>query len=171
MSSETQAIRSDQIQPIESGEKGTNLETLILMINAERLKNLEENAFTELKELKERQADVSKLHTILKKLNILSPTGELDLNKHPELKDLIEEAKGMGVEIEEGKVKYSEDEKVRLIDNIRMTIEDMSTNNEMQLQSVTRFNNERYESWQMAKSIIDPLDKAKKGLARALAGR
>lgn len=148
-----------------------NLETLILLINSERLKQLEQKAFSELKELKERQADVSKLHSILKKLNILSPNGELDLKKHPELQELINEAKEMGVEIEEGKTKYTEEDKARLTDNIRMTIEDMNTNNEMQLQSVTRYNNERYESWQMAKSIIDPLDKVKKGLARALAGR
>ena len=52
-----------------------------------------------------------------------------------------------------------------------MHIEDLNTQNDMQLQTVTQLTNERYETYQMARAIMKPLDEDKKQKARSVAGR
>lgn len=151
--------------------KKTNLslEALILLINTERLKRLHNQTQTEFQELKKRQDQVSYLHKLMKAINkSTNPEGEFDCSSNEELKKMLGEAQKMGVDNEPEKCKYSKDERDRLIDNIRMTIEDYSTQNEMQMQTVNRLTNERYESYQLARSILKPLDDAKKNIVRGI---
>ena len=84
---------------------------------------------------------------------------------------MLKQARLLGAEIDEEKLKYNNEERERLIENIRMTIEDFNVQNEMQLQMVTRLTNERYESYQMARSILKPLHDDKMSKARAISGR
>lgn len=146
-----------------------SLETLILLINTHRLKDLRTEINKEFAELKQRQDKVTFLHNLLKKINNdTSATGELDYSKDQELKDLIVKAKDMGVEIPQDKHKYTKEERERLVDNIRMTIEDYNVSNDMQLQAINRLTNERYESYQLARSILKPLHEAKMQSVRGI---
>ncbi len=58
-----------------------------------------------------------------------------------------------------------------LIENIRTSIDDYNTENDLQLQMITRYTNERYETFQMVRSIMKPLHEDKVNKARSAAGR
>lgn len=148
---------------------GISLETLTLLINTERLKSLHDKTKKEFTELKERQNQVSKLHKVLKKINAETSTaGEFDCSSNEELKKLLVEAKDLGVDLKTDKFKYTKDERDRLVENLRMTIDDLNVKNDMQLQTVNRLTNERYESYQLARAILKPLHEAKMQSVRGI---
>lgn len=151
--------------------KTLSLEALILLINTERLKSLQTKTETEFKTLKERQEKVAELHNILKAVNAATTDkGELDLTKNEGLKKLLAKAKELGVDVKGDMNKFNKDERDRLVENIRMTVEDMNVQNDMQLQTISRLTNERYESYQMARSILKPLHDAKVTMAKGIKG-
>lgn len=158
------------------GEEGVNpnrnlsLEALVLLINTERLKNLNDRTIKEFKELKERQGKVRELHEILRQINShTSENDELDLKKTPELLEFLKKAKeNHGLTIDEKKTHYKKDERERLVSNFNMLIQDLNVQNDMQLQTTSRLTNERYESYQMARSILKPLHEDKINKARAI---
>lgn len=160
-------------QPVKGGDPNDlSIETLALLINAERLKYLENKIFKEFVELKKRQDQVSSLHKLMKSINVATnEKGELDCSNNPEIKELLAKAQEYGVDIKDGKFKYSKDERDRLLENVRMTIDDYNVLSDMQLQTITRLTNERYESYQMARSIMKPLHDDKINKARSLSGR
>lgn len=149
-----------------------SLEALVLLINAERLKTLQDSTAKEFKELRERQEKVKQLHDLLQSLNKeTTDKGEVDLKTKKDLADTLKKLKDHGISYNEDKTSYNKDERDRLVENIKMTIEDYNVQNEMQLQKVSRLTNERYESYQMARSILKPLHDDKHNKARAMSGR
>lgn len=151
--------------------KDLSLEALTLLINLERLSALQEETEKNLKEIKERREKITKLHEILQAVNSsIDEKGELDLSKHPELTSLLQKAKELGCTIPEG-TQFNLRQQERLVENIRMVVDDLNMQNDMQIQKVTRLTNERYESYQMARSILKPLHEAKISNARAVSGR
>lgn len=150
--------------------KDISLEALILLINSERLHTLEDQIHKEFQELKPRQDQVAFLHKLLKAINSsTNDKGGLDWSKNDELLELMDKAREMGVDIPEGKKKFNQDERERLVDNVKMTVEDLNVQNDMQLQNITRLNNERFESYQLARAIMKPLHDVKIQSARAFA--
>ncbi len=149
--------------------KNLSLEALVLLINTERLHHLHNKTHKEFKELKDRQDKVAQLHQLLKKINTqTTDNGEFDCTSNKELQQLIAKAKEIGVEIKDGKFKYTKGERDRLVENIRMTVEDLNVMNDMQLQTINRLTNERYESYQMARSILKPLHETKMQMAKGI---
>lgn len=151
--------------------KSLSLEALSLLINTERLKRLENKITTEFVELKKRQDQVTFLHKLIKAINAGTVNEEFDCSSNPELQNLLGKAKEYGADLKEGKFKYNKDERERLIENIRITADDFNVLNDMQLQTITRFTTERYESYQLARSIMKPLHEDKVNKARAMAGK
>lgn len=151
--------------------KDLSLESLVLLVNAERLHFLEKKITTEFIELKQRQDQVSYLHKLIKKINTGTVKGEFDCSSDPELQSMLKKAKEYGVDLTDGKTKFNADERERLIENARMTVEDLNILNDMQLQTITRLTTERYESYQLARSIVKPLHEDITNKARAIAGR
>lgn len=164
-------ILQSKINKTSSDYDSLSLESLALLINTERLKRLENSIVNQFVELKKRQDQVIFLHKLIKTINIATENGAFDCSNNPDLQKLMSKAQEHGVDIKDGKFKYTSDERERLIDNIRMTADDYNVLNDMQLQTVTRLTNERYESYQLARSIMKPLDDDKKNKARAIAGR
>lgn len=148
-----------------------SLEALVLLINTERLRSLEKKITAEFLELKKRQDEVSFLHKLIKTINTATANEEFDCTQNEELKSLLAKAKEYGVDIKEDKFKYNKEERERLIENIRITADDNNVLNDMQLQTITRLTTERYESYQLARSIMRPLHEDKVNKARAIAGR
>ena len=151
--------------------KELGIESLVLLINTERLRFLENKITKEFIELKRRQDDVSFLHKLIKSVNSSTTNEELDCSKNTELQQMLKKATELGVDLKVDKFKYTKDERERLIENIRLTAEDMNVLNDMQLQTITRLTTERYESYQLARSIMKPLHEDKIDKARAIAGR
>jgi hypothetical protein len=149
-----------------------SIEALILLINTERLNYLKEQTRKELDELKGRQEKVKTLHKLLRAINkATDDKGKLDIAANPEIKDLIKSVKDLGVDIKEGKLNYTKEERDRLVENIRITADDHNVENDMQLQTISRLTNERYETYQMARSILKPLHDDKMRKAREVAGK
>ncbi len=172
--SNVQQVVTDSVKNVGAGKdpKKLSLEALLLLITSERLKKLETDSRRELKELQQRQQKVAFLHKLTKTINTAtSPQGEFDCTTIPEIQQMFKDAKEMGVQLDETKLKYNDDERDRLIENIKMSVDDLNIQNEMQLQFVTRLTNERYESYQMARSILKPLHDDKLNKARAISGR
>ena len=149
-----------------------SLETLTYLICKQRVNDLENKMRSEFKDLKTRQSQVKFLHQLLKGINLSTDNkGNFDCTGNEDLLKMFGEAKEMGIEVDQGKLKYNREERERLVDNIRMTCDDLNIQNEMQLQTITRLTNERYESFQLAKSIMKPLHDDKVNKARAISGR
>jgi hypothetical protein len=151
--------------------RSLSLESLALLITAERLKSLENQIRTEFVQLKKRQDEVMMLHKLIKAVNMATVNDEFDCTNHQELKELLLKAKESGVDLDPSKMKYKKDEKERLIENIRLTADDYNVLNDMQLQTITRLTTERYESYQLARAIMKPLHEDKHNKARAMAGK
>lgn len=148
------------------------LEQLVLLILAERLNSLQDSVEKELADLNERQKDVRTLHKVMKAINAnTDDKGNFDCTKSPELIDLLNQARELGIDIKEGKTKYTKEERDRLVDNLKMGVEDLNVQNEMKLQKISRLTNERYESYQLARTIMKPLHDDKVNKARAAGGR
>ena len=152
---------------------GSNLsiEATVLLVNTQRLKYLENQIKSEFLELKKRQDEVSFLHKLIKTINAATVNDELDCTNNKEIQDLLLKAKEHGVNLKEDKFTYTKEERERLIENIRLTSDDNNHLNDMQFQSVNRLITERYESYQLARSILKPLHEDKINKARAIAGR
>ena len=149
-----------------------SLEALVLLVNTERLKSLHETTQSEFRSLRTRQEQVRQLHNLMKSINAkTTTTGEFDCSNDTELQGLLNNSRVLGVEFAENKYKYTKDECARLLDNIRVTVDDLNVQNDMQLQAISRLTNERYESYQMARSILKPLHDDKVNKARAIANR
>lgn len=162
----------------DSDSKDMELEQLVFLLLTERMQQLQQKSTDEFKELKKRQDEVVEMHKLLKAINSnTNDDSELSFAADSDLKKLLDNAREkLGIDIPDGKVKngrvtYSKDQRERLIDNIRMTIDDHNTKNDMQMQTVTRLINERYESYQMARAILKPIHDDKMSKARAIAGR
>lgn len=164
-------VLSEAIHGTPSLGSNLSLEALVLLINSERLKNLENKITSEFIELKKRQDEVSFLHKLIKTINTATTNDEFDCSNNQELQDCLAKAKEHGVDLKEGKFKYNKEERERLIENIRMTADDNNVLNDMQLQTITRLTTERYESYQLARSIMKPMHEDKVNKARAIAGR
>ncbi len=144
-----------------------SLESLVGLILTRRLSDIANESQTKIKELQDRQKIVRDLHDVMRAVNAYDQ-GDIDLSKDQKLKDLLKRAKELGVDIKEGKTKYTVEERARLIDNLRMTVEDYNMQNDLQLQALTRLTSEIYESYQLAKSILKPLHDDKINKARAM---
>ncbi|MGA8164499.1 MAG: hypothetical protein WB791_05670 [Waddliaceae bacterium] len=165
-------VMSQAAAPIDSSDKNHDelpLESLVLLTLTARFDYLQKKSQAQLTELKERQDNVAELNDIVKAINRATDAdGGLDLSNQDELKDLLQKAGDYGVEIQEGKEIFNREERNRLVDNCRMTVDDLNTQNEMQLQTLSRLTNERYEMYQMARTIIKPLHEAKMSYAKAI---
>lgn len=149
-----------------------SLETHAWYLNIVKVDDLENKILKESKELNERRERVKFLHGIIKGINNITNSNEgIDFSKHSELKQLIDEAVNYYNDlVDVKKMLYTKEEKERLLDNLRMTIDDLAVQNDVQMQTITRLDYARQEMFQMARSITKPLDEDKKGKARAIRG-
>jgi len=170
-----QQVTNDLINAVQDGApvdtKNLTLEQLVILVNTERVRSLEAKSKAELQELKARYAQVRTLNDLRKLINnVLSADGSVDLTKHPELLEKLNNAKSLGVPVVDGKTQYSKEEADRLLDNVKMTIDDLNVQNDLQMQQVSRLQNDHHESFQLAMSIMRPIHNAKQSSIRAIGG-
>lgn len=174
MSESVDAIGAEELEEIKEdvlSNDDISVEALALLLNTQRIRQLEEQTKKELKDLKARQDQVRFLHKLQKAINsTMKDDGSIDWSNEPDLLALLDKARDLGVDIPEGKKKFNKEERKRLVENIKMTTDDLNLENELQLQTITRLTNERYESYQMARAILKPLHEDKINKARKLAG-
>lgn len=149
-----------------------SLEELILLIHTNKINTLEASSRTELQQLQERQGQVRFLHKLLTGINSnTDSSGGFSCTNDPDMQQLLTQAEEIGVDLDPTRTKYTQAEKERLVENLRLQCEDLNVQNELQLQTITRLTNERYEMYQMARSILKPLHEDKINKARSASGR
>lgn len=148
-----------------------SVESLALITATQGVKKLEDKMKTEFMELKERQGQVRLMHQLQKQINANSTDGEgFDWSENEELQALINEVRELGVAIpgEEDNFVFTEEDKRALMDNLKMTVDDLQILNDLQLQKISSLTNRRYEFYQMARSILRPLHEDKINKARKI---
>ena len=159
------------IQGEEIDVNSITIQQLMLLLSNERVEDSRIGSERELRELIERQKVVAELHKVLSGINSeTTKEGTLQVKEGTTLHALLKKAEELGVSLQKTEGSFERDERERLVQNLRLTIEDLNTRNEMQLQKVTKFTNERYEAYQMARSILKGPDEANKSSARKIAG-
>lgn len=149
-----------------------SLEEMILLVTSTKVQSLEQQTAQELSDLKKRQDQVKLLHQLLSLINKSTDSkGAFDGSKIDNISQILQQAKDLGVDLDPTKLKYSKEERERLVENIRLGCDDLNTQNEIQLQTINRLTNERYEVYQLARSATKSLHEDKISKARAMAGR
>lgn len=121
--------------------------------------------------LEKRQHKIFELYNLLQAINKAADAdGALDLSNQGEVKELLQKAGDCGVEIQDGKEIFNREEKNRLVDNIRMTVDDLNTQNETDMQKITKMQNEIDEMYKVQKSVLKTLHDAIMACAKAIRG-
>jgi len=218
-------VTSESIEAVLPKDESHSTQTLLKLLCAHRLKELERIMYDETQTLKKRQQRIRWLNSVLRAINQSTETkkGTLEIQEGSELekifekgKELYEEAEKMmeeagaiDEEIEElvqdpeknkdlihslkkhskllkeeaqeimdtvnaanvygNKDWYGKEERERLVENIRMAHEDLTSLNNQQMQKVNRMNNERHETLLMAKMLAKMLNDDILNKARSLA--
>lgn len=150
-----------------------SVESLALVCCTTGVSRVENQMANEYVELRERQERIHVLHQLQREINASSEAGEgFDWSDNPELQALVERARELGVPIpgEQGDYVFDEADQRALMENIRMTVDDLQMLNDLQLQKIANLTNRRYEFYQMARAILRPLHEAKVNAARKAGG-
>lgn len=180
----------ENAQSISSSSSSDNsskieMEPLLRDIMFARMESLKNSTATDLEEVLARQKEVEELHKLLARINEgTDKDGKLKVTEEileylkkaikndensPELNALKMDAKELKV-LEQGKT-YTSAERQRLYENIKAHIETLQTKIDMQLQALTQSTNERYETYQLARSIMKSLMELGKTVVRGISGR
>jgi hypothetical protein len=165
--------RVDEVKPLPleiAQKEDINLLQEVANLLKNTLDLLEKKTMGELELLQKRHGHVESLHELLKEINQnTNSKGEVDLN-NPKALELIEKAKQLGIDIKDksGKFSFNKEQREYLIDSIQMTIDDLRVQYELQMQTVTRLTNSRYEFIQLARLIEKRLDECAKQVIRGI---
>lgn len=152
--------------------EGESLENALFLVQSEKIHYLGGKIVSTLEQLHLRQQEVRRLQEIIASLNQkVSESGTLSIEENSNEHKLLEEAQTLGAKISTFHGVFNPQQYDRLIENIKMSVEGLNVQNEMDLQDVTRLQNEQYNLYQLVKSIHRPLDEDKRNKARAAGGR
>lgn len=102
--------------------------------------------------IKERTDNVDVLTLLLSKIN--SEKGAIDWTNNEEMKNLIEKARAIGVDIPKDKLKWSEDEKKLLKENIQMRKDSMEKVTQLERTDMQRYLQEASQCHQARSNIL-----------------
>ena len=103
-------------------------------------------------QIKSRTDSIDILTTFMSKIN--NSTGDIDWSNDPALKDLVDKAKKIGVDIPDGKYKWTEDEKRLLKENIQMRKDSMEKITQLERTDMQRFMQEASQCHQARSNVL-----------------
>jgi|GEM_PF-3133367 len=168
-------VFSEKVEKVENKktEKSSySLETLTLLVNKERVDHLENKLKTNFKDLRKRHEEIKALQSLIRALNAATDENEkLDLTNKPELKELYQQV-GEKFDLSlPKKDKFTGFERERMIENIKMAVNEANLDNDLLMNLVQQLNSERNESFQLALKILKTLNDIKTRQTQAIAGR
>lgn len=102
--------------------------------------------------VKERTDGIDHLTLLISKIN--SEKGAIDWSKNDEMKQIVEKARALGVDIPEGKLKWTEDEKKLFKENIQMRKDSMEKLTQLERTDMQRFLQEASQCHQARSNIL-----------------
>jgi hypothetical protein len=165
-------IQVRDVQGVAEFAEEQTLESALFLVQSEKIHHLSSKIVSTLDGLHERQKEVRRLQEIIALLNKnVTDEGTLTVEEGSLEQELLEELQSRGVQVKQTVGVFNPQQYDRLIENIKMSVEGLNVQNEMNLQDVTRLQNEQYNVYQLVKSIHKPLDEDKRNKARAVGGR
>lgn len=144
-----------------------NLEKLYLVVHAGRINDIGDMSKKELGLVQEGMDKVSTLHDLIARINaITDKDGKINVEKDSELSKLMKEAEEMGVKFSKTEGEFTDKERERVVENIRLSIESLNTSNDMKLQQITRLTNAEHEMYNMTRQGFKVIDEDKKNKIR-----
>ena len=102
--------------------------------------------------IKERTDSIDLLTLLISKIN--SEKGAIDWSNNEEMKQLIEKARALGVDIPQGKFKWNEDEKKLLKENIQMRKDSMEKVTQLERTDMQRYLQEASQCHQARSNVL-----------------
>lgn len=150
-------------------EEEQSLETLLWMIRAGHLETLTKKSKEGFQKAAESQKVVAELYDCIKAINRATKGQDsLDISKDDALKTILKRANELECEIELEKMTYTKEERERLLENIRMTVDEKNTDNDLHIQEMTRNYTGQNEMFNLLKSSFGKLDDIKRSILRGL---
>lgn len=132
---------------------------------------IDKKCIEEFEKVEKNKNDVKALHELRQEINKnTNSKGELDLN-NPRGIELIKKAKELGIVFKDknGKLSFTKEEREYLIEAIEMTIKDLNIQSQLQMQTLSRLTNLRYEFHQLARLIEKRIDECLKQVIKGIA--
>lgn len=161
----------ETLEAIVAKTSDINLLKEVRTILYDSLQLLENKTMAELEVLHKRHADVEQLQELRQLINdCRNSKGEIDFKNNPRGVELLQKAKQLGVKFDDKKVSFSKEQTENLVDAIETKIGNLNLEYELQMQTVTRLTNLRYEFIQLARLIEKRIDELMTKLARGIQG-
>lgn len=130
---------------------GRSLQTLTHLFTKKAIKDNTVAQMKELQELKKEHAKVRELQKLQQLLTIPGDEGDLALSE--EMLSIMEKAEKCGTVIPKYGDSITKDQRVDLIDRLRVTIDNLSQDNDILLQKVSRMTNLMHEMLAVARNL------------------
>lgn len=147
---------------------------LLHMLHVETLRNKIEK---EMAELHMRQDKIKAIHDIMQDINnAMDEEGNLDLNKHPELREKFQKLKEHGLKIPEKdqnniqKEKFNMHESRRILENCQYKIDDWGKEDNLQMRKIQNYFTESEQSIMIAKHTMQAIDKPARAMISGIKG-
>lgn len=156
------------------GIKWARIDSLVNAILMERLENIEKKSTKQTEKLLSIQGDMKVLGDLLSKIvaKTDSTTGEFDASGDQELQDLLEKAKGLGLEYSNpsGDLKFTKFDRDNLVANLDDLKKEKQTLMNYQIKQVEHLLTERTESYKYAHSILKTISDILMKITRNIKG-
>lgn len=152
-SSSTATIKN--IAPIEAPmgvNDGRSLQALTHLLTQ---KAVRDNAIVQTEKLKELKGEQGKVRELQKLQQLMTVVGdEGDLAITDEMRSLIEKAEKYGAVIPKYEDKLTKEQRVDMVDRLRVTTENINQDNDMLLQAISRITNVAHEMYALARTLM-----------------
>lgn len=190
---DTQAVQKSTAM-LDQGFDNLSIQQILKLMILEKAHEVRKSMVEQAKELRERQVRIHFLHTLSQKLTQAIKDGAIDFGEEYEQVLAAEQAKTQEEKDEENKnpsdltalqllirakndfgydlqleKEYDKEYVPKLLDSVRTICDDLNMQNNLQSQDLSQLVNERYEIFQLARSMTKVIDELMKRMAQGMA--
>lgn len=132
-------------------EKQLALGAMIYAIALRRQSELVQKSKDGMLEIQEKNRNIAKVNAAMQAINACE-SGDLDLTNKPQLMEQLKQAKEAGAFIDLSKTKYSQEDRHRLLDNLRLSSDSLNMQTQTEMQQANLLS-QVYENFTAARPI------------------
>lgn len=135
-----------------SSEKQESLSRMMYLLTLRRQNELLAQSKEGIAEIQEKGRKVSQVNAASQAINACE-SGALDLTNNLELQEALKKAKDAGADIKLDKMKYTPEERNRLLENLRTTTDTLNMQTQTEMQSANLLS-QVFDCWTAARPLI-----------------
>jgi hypothetical protein len=152
-------------------QQDTTVQQEAFFLHISRLRHLRALLDKHALDIKERQNKIKFLHELMQKLNnLVDDEGKIDFTADPTLTEDLKIAKELGVNISTDQTKLSRYQTDRLMDNLRYSISDWETSNNIDLRKASNIYSESEQSIMIVRNTITSIDRPIRAMIAGIKG-